>query len=67
MVSVLYHALQGNQACEQYIKDAQEASDDERMKFFVESRDEQDARANRAKLLLSERMDVEEEEGEDEG
>lgn len=64
LVSVLYHALQGVQACEQYIADAERAEDDELVKFFEECRDEQNERASRAKRLLVQRAedDVEEEE-----
>lgn len=62
LVSVLYHALQGVQACEQYIADAERAGDDELAKFFEECREEQTARAARAKQLLAGVMDVEEEE-----
>jgi hypothetical protein len=70
LVSVLYHALQGVQACEQYIDDAERAGDEELVTFFQECRDEQSARATRAKQLLAGVMDVEdsadEEEDEDE-
>jgi hypothetical protein len=59
LVSVLYHALQGVQASEQYIADAERAGDEELAQFFLESRDEQSVRANRAKALLSSRMDGE--------
>jgi hypothetical protein len=59
LVSVLYHALQGVQACEQYIADAERAGDEELVTFFQECRDEQSARATRAKQLLAGVMDVE--------
>lgn len=52
IVSVLYHALQGVQACEQYIDDAERAGDDELAKFFEECRDTQSEQALRAKQLL---------------
>jgi hypothetical protein len=58
LVSVLYHALQGAQACEQYIDDADDAGDEELVKFFQECRDEQRARATRAKQLLAGVMDL---------
>lgn len=57
LVSVLYHSLQGAQACEQYTNDAERAGDDELVKFFEECRDDQNERAQRAKQLLVERMD----------
>lgn len=66
LVSVLYHALQGVQASEQYIADAERAGDDELVTFFTESRDEQASRANRAKALLSSRMDTTDEDEDDE-
>lgn len=57
LVSVLYHSLQGAQACEQYTDDAERAGDDELVKFFEECRSAQNARALRAKQLLVERAD----------
>jgi hypothetical protein len=65
LVSVLYHALQGVQACEQYIDDAERAGDEDLIQFFQECRDEQSARATRAKQLLAGVMDVEDEVDED--
>jgi hypothetical protein len=66
LVSVLYHALQGAQACEQYIDDAERAGDDELVTFFTECRDEQAERAARAKQLLIGSLDEEDDEDEDE-
>ena len=57
LVSVLYHSLQGAQACEQYIGDAERAGDAELVTFFEECRNTQNERALRAKQLLGERMD----------
>jgi hypothetical protein len=57
LVSVLYHSLQGAQACEQYSADAKRAGDAELVQFFEESRRAQNQRALRAKQLLGERMD----------
>jgi len=57
LVSVLYHSLQGAQACEQYTGDAERAGDDELVKFFEECRSAQNASALRAKQLLVERME----------
>ena len=61
LVSVLYHALQGAQACEQYVDDAERAGDDELVKFFQDCVQEQQQRAARAKQLLVSRMDVQDE------
>ena len=63
VVSVLYHALQGVQACEQYIDDAESAGDDELVRFFEECRDQQTERATRARQLLVDR--AEEDQGDD--
>jgi hypothetical protein len=57
LVSVLYHSLQGAQACEQYTNDAERAGDEELVKFFEECRSAQNERAQRAKQLLVERTD----------
>ena len=64
LVSVLYHALQGAQACEQYIDDAERAGDDELVKFFEECRDQQNKLARRSKQMLVDRVDVEEDDEE---
>lgn len=64
LVSVLYHALQGAQACEQYMDDAERAGEDDLVTFFQECRDEQTARAARAKQLLVGLAGVEEEDEE---
>lgn len=56
LVSVLYHALQGAQACEEYIDDAERADDEEVAKFFDACRQEQTDRAERAKQLLVQRV-----------
>ena len=59
LVSVLYHALQGAQTYEKYIEDAQRASDDELVTFFEQCRTEEQARAARAKQLLVDRTELE--------
>ncbi len=65
LVSVLYHALQGAQACDQYINDAERAGDDELVSFFTECREAQNQRASRAKQLLVDRTDEEDSEDDD--
>jgi hypothetical protein len=65
LVSVLYHALQGVQACEQYVNDAERAGDDDLKSFFMECRDEQAERATRAKQLLVGRIDEDEDDEDD--
>lgn len=56
IVSVLYHALQGASAYDQYIGDAQAAGDAELERFFRACRTEEHARARRAKGLLVSRL-----------
>jgi hypothetical protein len=59
VVSVLYHALQGAQAYDQYIGDARRAGDSELEEFFTSCRSEEHARAEQAKSLLLERLEEE--------
>lgn len=62
IVSVLYHALQGEQAYEKYAKDAGQAGDRELEQFFERCRTEEHARAQQAKSLLAARLDDEDDE-----
>lgn len=66
LVSVLYHALQGAQACEQYVDDAERGGDQELVRFFHDCIQEQQQRAARAKQLLAGRIDTEDDDLEDE-
>ncbi len=56
VVSVLYHALQGASAFDQYVGDAQAAGDAELERFFRACRTEEHARARRAETLLLSRL-----------
>ncbi len=56
LVSVLYHALQGGETYETYVRDAEEAGDDELVAFFRQVQDEDRQRATRAKELLAARV-----------
>ena len=56
LVSVLYHALQGGEAYDQYISDAEAAGDDELAQFFRDVQNEERQRAERAKSLLGSRV-----------
>lgn len=79
VISVLYHALQGAETCEQYISDARSARDQELVTFFEDTRSEYAARAAQAKELLGARIgrgarasdtedeELDEDEDEDEG
>src|SRR5215212_3403830 len=53
--SVLFHALKGGALYERYIRDAEEAGDQELADFFRRVRDEDGMRADEAQLLLAER------------
>lgn len=56
LISVLYHLLEGAATSEQYIRDAQEAGDQELAQFFKDWQDEQRNFSERAKNLLGSRM-----------
>ncbi len=53
--SVLFHALKGGASYDLYIRDAEEAGDEELADFFRRVRDEDGMRADEAQLLLAER------------
>ena len=56
LINSLYHLLKGASNSEQYIKDAQEAGDQELVQFFKDWQDEQRNFSERAKNLLSSRL-----------
>jgi rubrerythrin len=56
LVSVLYHALEGAQTYEVYVKDAQQAGDQELTQFFQQAQQQSLAMANQAQKLLSSRV-----------
>jgi hypothetical protein len=56
LLSVVYHALQGAETIEQYIQDAEEAGDQELARFFRDILEEDRDRADRAKVLLRDRL-----------
>ena len=56
LISVLYHALQGGETCMQYIQDAEHAGDEELRQFFHEVQECQRHLADRAKVLLRQRL-----------
>src|ERR687884_1847857 len=53
--SVLFHALEGGASYDQYIRDAEEAGDEELVDFFTRVRDEDSMRADEAQRLWAER------------
>ena len=58
LINSLYHLLKGASNGEQYIKDAQEAGDQELVQFFKDWQEEQRNFAERAKNLLGTRIGV---------
>lgn len=58
LVSVLYHALQGAQTCDVYVKDAEQGGDSELAQFFRQVQQEDTTRADKAKELLARRVKV---------
>ena len=53
LVSVLYHALQGAETYDQYIKDAEQGGNQELAQFFREVQQQNKQRADKAKQLLA--------------
>ncbi|MGJ3252723.1 MAG: hypothetical protein ACFE0J_16570 [Elainellaceae cyanobacterium] len=56
LISILYHSLEGAALYEQYISDAEQASDSDLVQFFRDAQAENRHRAERAKALLKGRM-----------
>ena len=56
LVSILYHALQGAETYDQYISDAEQRGDDDLVRFFCDTKEEERRRAERAKQLLTQRL-----------
>lgn len=52
LVSVLYHALQEEQASSTYVQDAQQSGDQELVQFFGDVKQNASRQADRAKELL---------------
>ena len=53
LISIIFHALQGAETYDQYIRDAEESGDEELAQFFRDTKDESARRADRAKQLLA--------------
>jgi hypothetical protein len=53
LVSVIYHALQGAETTALFISDARQEGNSELEQFFTQAKDEYQARADRAKQLLT--------------
>ena len=52
LISVLYHALQGAEACAGYAKDAEDSGEQELAEFFKEAQETQARLAEQAKAML---------------
>ena len=51
--SVLFHALEGGASYDQYIRDAEEAGDEELVSFFIRVRDEYSMRVDEAQRMIA--------------
>ncbi|HYX51617.1 MAG TPA: hypothetical protein VE843_17850 [Ktedonobacteraceae bacterium] len=55
LVSIMYHALNGAQTYDTYIRDAEQSGDNDLAQFFREVQQEDHRRSERAKQLLVQR------------
>jgi hypothetical protein len=58
LVSALYHVLQGAEATGQYLRDAEQASDQELVQFFHEAQAWHRHLATQAKAVLKQRLNA---------
>jgi hypothetical protein len=56
VVSVLYHALQGAETCATYLRDAEQAGDQDLAQFFREVQGTYRQLGDRSKTLLRQRL-----------
>lgn len=56
LVSILFHALQGAETYDQYIRDAEQGGDRDLAQFFRDVKEENSRRADRAKQILGRRL-----------
>lgn len=56
LVSIIYHALQGAETYAMYVSDAEQAGDSELAQFFRGVQQDEQARSDRAKKLLADRL-----------
>jgi hypothetical protein len=56
LVSVLYHCLETASTCDTYIQDAQQSGDNDLAQFFREVQEQNRSCAERAKQLMSQRI-----------
>ncbi|MBA3243189.1 MAG: hypothetical protein H0T60_18365 [Acidobacteria bacterium] len=56
LISTSYHLLQGAETVALYITDAKQEGDEELVKFFTETKEEYQRRAEQAKQLLTQHL-----------
>ena len=56
LVSVIYHALQGAETCDVYVRDAEKDGDQELVKFFQEVKNQNQQAAEKAKKMLAKQL-----------
>lgn len=56
LISIAYHALQGAETYDQYVRDAEGSGDSDLAQFFRDVKEEERRRADRAKKLLASRL-----------
>jgi rubrerythrin len=56
LTSILYHALQGAETYDRYIRDAEQQNDNDLASFFKDVQQEEQVRAERAQQLLAQRL-----------
>jgi rubrerythrin len=56
LVSILFHALQGAETYDQFVRDAEQSGDDDMAQFFRKVKAEDEQRAEQAKQILARRL-----------
>lgn len=56
IISIVYHALQGAETIEKYVRDAEQDGDQDLTQFFRETQDQYRQLADRGKQLLAQRL-----------
>jgi hypothetical protein len=56
LISVIYHASQGYETCDQYCKDAEREGDRDAVQFFNEVREQNQRLVEKGKQLLKSRL-----------
>ncbi len=56
LVSILFHALQGAETYDQFVRDAEQSGDEDLAQFFRTVKEEDSRRADQAKQILGRRL-----------